>query len=67
MSLIGPVRNMLGGLAAIGFPSPCLICRASLERPLKGPICDLCWRSMPMIMPPYCPRCGMPFEETVAP
>ncbi len=67
MSLIGPVRNMLGGLVAIGFPSPCLICRESLERPLKGPICDLCWRSMPVIMPPYCPRCGMPFEETVAP
>ena len=63
----GPVRTILAGLVAIGFPSPCLLCRASLEWPLEGPICDLCWQSMPVIKPPYCPRCGMPFGETVAP
>ncbi len=64
---VGLLRTMLGGLVAIGFPSTCLICRVFLEWPLKGPICDLCWQSMPVITQPYCPRCGMPFAETVAP
>ena len=48
---VGLLRTMLGGLVAIGFPSTCLICRVFLEWPLKGPICDLCWQSMPVITP----------------
>ena len=64
--MTGRMGSVLGGLVAFGFPSPCLVCRAPLEWPLKGPICDPCWRSMPVIQPPYCPRCGMPYEMTVA-
>ena len=63
----GLVRTLLSGLVAVGFPSTCLICRVSLSSPLEGPICALCWLSMPVIREPYCPLCGLPFEATVAP
>lgn len=65
--MAGRLGRILGGLVALGFPSACLVCRNPLEWPLEGPICHACWRSMPVIGPAYCPRCGLPYQETVSP
>ena len=39
---------------------PCPGCDRVLERPLAGPICELCWLSLADISPPFCDRCGEP-------
>jgi ComF family protein len=65
--LAGLLRRALGNLAALSFPANCILCRSSLDRPFDGPVCEVCLRSLPRIRPPYCPRCGLPYEEGVAP
>ena len=62
----GSLGYVIGGLVAFGFPSNCVVCKTSLEWPLARPICEPCWRSMPLIRPPYCGRCGLPYQRTVA-
>jgi len=64
--MTGSLGRILGGLVAFGFPSNCVVCRSVLEWPLGRPICEACWRSLPLIRPPYCPRCGLPYGPTVA-
>jgi competence protein ComFC len=51
----------------LAFPSRCILCRAPLDWPLDGPICEACRLSLPHIQPPYCPRCGLPYQQSVAP
>jgi len=36
----------------------CASCRARLDRPLNGPICDPCWRAIRRLTPPWCDWCG---------
>ena len=64
---LGLGRLGLGGLAALAFPARCVLCRCHLEWPLDGPLCDACRWCLPCIRPPYCPRCGLPYQEGVAP
>ena len=64
--MTGRLDSVLGGLVAFGFPSTCVVCKSSLEWPLIRPVCEPCWRAMPLIGPPYCTRCGLPYEPTVA-
>jgi ComF family protein len=61
------LRLGLGNLAVLAFPASCILCRSSLDRPLDGPLCYECLQSLPRIRQPYCPRCGLPYEEGVAP
>lgn len=64
--MTGRLGSILGGLVAFGFPSNCVVCKTPLEWPLPGPVCEPCWRSLPRIEWPYCSRCGIPYQETVA-
>jgi ComF family protein len=45
----------------------CAACRARLDRPLAGPVCGECWRSIVRISAPWCQRCGdaLPSSESV--
>jgi len=36
----------------------CAACEALLAAPLRGPVCDACWRAVPRLTPPCCVRCG---------
>jgi ComF family protein len=64
--MAGPLGSILGGLVAFGFPSNCIVCKTALEWPLDRPICEPCWRAIPFIAPPFCGRCGLPYEQSVA-
>lgn len=57
----------LHGLGALLFPSVCVVCREPLDLPLSGPLCARCLRSLPRVEPPFCPRCGLPYEAGVEP
>ena len=44
----------------------CLSCDGPLDRPLDGPVCAACWRSVPRLTPPWCVRCGDVLPSAVA-
>jgi ComF family protein len=64
---VSALKAGLQGLGALFFPSICLLCRGSLRLPLEGPLCGSCLERFPRIEEPFCPRCGLPYGEGVAP
>jgi ComF family protein len=51
-------------LAAL-FPSRCAVCDVSLLRPMRGPLCEACWASVPRHGGPLC-GCGFPLPSGVS-
>lgn len=47
---------------AIVYPEVCQICRAERATVAGGYVCATCWRQVRFIRPPFCERCGLPFE-----
>jgi len=43
------------------LPPLCLVCRKPVGEP--GALCPGCWAAIRFIGPPYCDRCGLPFEH----
>jgi ComF family protein len=46
------------GIIRLFLEPPCCACDLPLERPLSGPVCPACWRSVLFLTPPLCERCG---------
>jgi ComF family protein len=44
------------------FPACCPVCAAPLAEGRRDPLCGACWRTMPRLVPPWCERCGRPFQ-----
>jgi len=45
------------------LPPRCLACGDPVDR--QGGVCPACWRGLAFIAPPFCERCGLPFEVDV--
>ncbi len=52
-------RWLVEPLAAAVFPSACVVCRQSLTRPTRGPLCGACLAALPRHAVPIC-LCGQP-------
>ncbi len=52
---------------AMTLAPTCAACAAVLDRPLSGPVCDVCWAAILVLRPPLCRRCGdaLPSWRTV--
>lgn len=46
------------------LPPLCLVCRKPVGEP--GALCPQCWGAIRFIGPPFCDRCGLPFEHEQA-
>jgi ComF family protein len=46
------------GLLSVLLAPSCLACGTLLDRPLEGPVCAACWRSIGALSPPLCETCG---------
>ncbi|MFO1498071.1 MAG: ComF family protein [Verrucomicrobiota bacterium] len=56
--------------AALGFfyPNICQICRQHRAGAADGYVCERCWSApgaISFIQPPFCDRCGLPFEGDI--
>ncbi|HET7626245.1 MAG TPA: ComF family protein [Verrucomicrobiae bacterium] len=53
--------------AALGFvfPLACQICGKERAPVSDGLICSHCWRQVRFIKPPFCERCGLPFDGAI--
>lgn len=45
------------------LPPRCLSCGGAVDR--QGGLCPACWGALTFIAPPYCARCGLPFDFAV--
>jgi len=52
---------------ALGFvyPQTCQVCGSERATPAQGFVCPRCWSRVRFIQPPFCTRCGLPFEGDV--
>jgi competence protein ComFC len=58
------------GEALLGFyyPNLCQICQVERALPRQGYVCERCWSrpgGIRFITPPFCERCGLPFEGEI--
>jgi ComF family protein len=73
--MTGATSDTLGGLKRAArtaarfaldlvLPPLCLACRKPVSEP--GALCPTCWSAIRFIGPPFCARCGLPFEHAEA-
>ncbi len=66
-----PISVLRTGLeAAIGlvFPAVCQLCGEERAGPEEGYVCGRCWSrpgGIRFVQPPFCDRCGLPFEGDI--
>jgi ComF family protein len=50
--------------AALGFiyPNACQLCGKERATAAEGFVCSRCWQQVRFIKPPFCNRCGLPFQ-----
>jgi ComF family protein len=44
------------------YPPVCQLCQSNRADPRTGLVCNQCWSHVRFIRPPFCQRCGLPFE-----
>ena len=53
--------------SSLGFiyPENCQVCLAAHATPAEGYVCHDCWQKVRFIKPPFCKRCGLPYEGDI--
>ena len=53
--------------AVLGFfyPDNCQLCRSARATAAEGYVCAQCWHGVRFVRPPFCDRCGLPFEGAI--
>lgn len=62
------IENIAGGLEAglaLLYPSVCQVCETHRATAAEGYVCSHCWRLVRFIKPPFCERCGLPYEGKI--
>ena len=55
--------QFINALIAVTLAPQCACCNRPLDKPLHGPVCDVCWASIRPLSPPFCIRCGDPLPS----
>jgi ComF family protein len=65
-----PVREHAGKWlkTALGliYPEACQLCKTERASAASGYVCSQCWAQVRFIRPPFCERCGLPFEGDIS-
>jgi len=60
--LMEPVRKWLDVGLGFFYPEACQLCGNERATARDGFVCARCWLQVRFIKPPFCERCGLPFE-----
>ena len=60
------LRNLTNAALAFLFPEVCQLCREERAGPREGYVGSRCWTHVRFIKPPFCQRCGLPFEGEIS-
>jgi competence protein ComFC len=58
-------KQILNAALAFVYPEACQICGDERATSEEGFVCAQCWRQVRFIRPPFCERCGLPFEGDI--
>ena len=47
------------------YPDACQVCGGERATAREGYVCPNCWQNLRFIRPPFCERCGLPFEGAI--
>src|ERR1019366_2378269 len=64
-ALVQGGKNFLRATLAFVYPEVCQICHAGRATAADGLVCPTCWMQVRFIRPPFCDRCGLPFEGEI--
>jgi competence protein ComFC len=63
--LMQSVRGWLNAGLAFVYPETCQLCGEARATPAEGFVCGGCRAKVRFIEPPFCERCGMPYEGAI--
>lgn len=58
----GQLATLLDAGLALVYPPLCQLCETARATAAEGMVCQKCWRKVRFIRPPYCGRCGLPYQ-----
>ncbi len=60
-----PIQNWLNTGLGFFYPEICRLCESERATAKNGFVCSKCWQQVRFIRPPFCERCGLPFEGDI--
>lgn len=60
--MTGGVSKWLHASLDLAYPPVCQLCKTGRADADAGFVCGQCWSRVRFIRPPFCERCGLPFE-----
>src|SRR5438552_135417 len=64
-SLLNDLKCWLDAGLSFLYPEACQFCEINRATPVEGYICAGCWKNIQFIQPPFCDRCGLPYEGDI--
>lgn len=61
----GKVQGWLNSGLALVYPEICQVCKDEPATPREGFVGSKCWSQVRFIRPPFCERCGLPFQGEI--
>lgn len=58
-------KGWIDAILAFLYPENCQICQNRRAKPGEGYVCSECRRQIAWIEPPFCTRCGLPYEGEI--
>src|SRR5256885_133905 len=55
-------KNWANAALAFVYPENCQLCGENRATPAQGYVCERCCTTVRFLEPPFCERCGLPFE-----
>lgn len=65
MSLLASLKSVSDTAFGFVYPNVCQICGAQRATADEGYVCSRCWEQVRFIKPPFCERCGLPFQGSL--
>lgn len=59
------MRRFLDSALAFVYPDVCQVCGDARATRSEGYVCAKCWQQVRFIRPPFCERCGLPFDGEI--
>jgi len=60
------IRQWVNSGLGFVYPEICQICLKEPAKKAEGFVCAQCWQSVRFIRPPFCERCGLPYEGEIS-
>lgn len=65
MQVAGNLQKWFKAAAGLIYPEVCQLCKTERASVESGLVCAKCWMKVRFIRPPFCGRCGLPFEGDI--